>query len=225
MCEVAGITYEPGLSPRTFDLMQLQEIKLGRWPSHANWKSKQIQELKIINRSPFKSSIIERLGPRASKFIVRWKYGDLFGFGVGLTYTDLVSPKYSAVAPEGSTKKVITKTGEDSMAGELAFFLNYRFLQHLKPTADSRNMFFKPGIELGAAINNDNPAVFLGFSLEIWRYARVGIGATWQEIEKLDGQNEGTPVNDDKSIKTMNYFENDLYFSFSFAIDSLSLFR
>jgi len=82
----------------------------------------------------------------------------------------------------------------------------------------------RPGVQIGAALSSDNPAVHTGGVFEVARYARFGAGVTFQRVTRLDGQQIGDPVSSSDDIRTRDRFERGWYVSFAFALDSLSLF-
>ena len=86
----------------------------------------------------------------------------------------------------------------------------------------------QPTLDFGVGLTSDRPAFFLGPALEIGRAARIGFGWSPQRIRDLDPSqtlNE-TVVSSKDDIKTVKRFALDNYYvSFTFAIDSLSLFN
>jgi hypothetical protein len=86
--------------------------------------------------------------------------------------------------------------------------------------------YFNPGLEIGAGLDTDHRAAFLGLSFEIGKAVRLSYGRTWQRVTVLRGQEEGvTEVKSDEEVRTRKAYRGDWYVSFSFAIDSLTVFK
>lgn len=149
--------------------------------------------------------------------------GQILGYGIGVIYTPLHESAYGAVAVPGATTKVIGETKRETRAGELAAFLTYRFMEHTP-----RKRHAQPTLDFGVGLTSDRPAFFLGLGVEVLRAARIGFGWAPQRISVLaDGQtlNE-TVVSSTDDIRTMSRFDTSHYYvSFTFALDSLSLFN
>ena len=149
--------------------------------------------------------------------------GRILGYGVGVIYTPLQESTWTAATVPGTSTKVIAETKRETRAGDLAAFLTYRFMEH-RP-AERR---VQPILDLGVGLTSDRPAFFLGTGIEVSRAARLGFGWAPQRVWKLaDGQqvNE-TIVTNTEEIRTERRFDTrNWYVSFSFALDSLSLFN
>src|SRR5438552_12305362 len=115
----------------------------------------------------------------------------ILGLGFGVTWTRIVSPKYGAVTdPTDATQKVIARTDEDARAGQVAAFLDYRFLNHLTPSTRGHGTYrhVNPVIQVGAGANT---SFYVGIGLEVFKIVRIGYGLTWQKVTKLtDPQHE-----------------------------------
>lgn len=145
-----------------------------------------------------------------------------WGLGVGLIYTDLEENTWKAVPdPTDATKKVIGKPSSNSRAGQLALLAN------LRPgwATFGRNGTY--GLQFGAGTDTDKPSLFLGASVDLGRWFRIGAGQTWQRVKVLSsGQEElKTVVADDAAIRTRDAFRNDFYLSLSISLDGIPLFE
>jgi hypothetical protein len=83
-------------------------------------------------------------------------------------------------------------------------------------------------LDFGVGLTSDRPAFFLGLGIEILRAGRVGFGWAPQRVSDLgEGQTGNvTLVSSTDDIKTVKRFDtSNYYFSFTFALDSLSLFN
>ena len=147
----------------------------------------------------------------------------LFGVDVGVTATNIVDREFAAVAdPAQPKQKVIEQTGQTNRSGQFGIFLDYWLVQRWHESAEYWPI--RPGLQIGAALSSDNPAVHAGGVFEVARYARFGAGVTFQRVTRLDGQQIGDPVSSSDDIRTRDRFERGWYVSFAFALDSLSLF-
>jgi len=143
-----------------------------------------------------------------------------WGLGAGLIYTDLEESTWKAVTdPMDSTRKVIGKPSTSSRAGQVALLAN---LHPGWATAGS----FAYGLQFGAGTDTAKPSLFLGVSVDLGRWFRVGAGRTWQRVKVLQaGQTElETVVADDNAIRTRDAFRSDFYISLSISLDGIPLF-
>ena len=191
-----------------------------------SWDKTQTHTIKVSVSSPYAASILaaHALETQASYTLAPYT-GQLWGIGAAVTYTNLASPVFSAVTDPSSadgSAKVIGKTDEKTRAGQLALFFNFKPVKALNPEEDSaiQNL----GVEVGAGLDASNPAVFAGLSWSFGKYARLGVGQTYQQVKALRGQSLGDPVTGDADIKLRNTWDNSWYVSFSFVLDSLKLF-
>ena len=149
--------------------------------------------------------------------------GRILGYGIGVIYTPLHESTWTAATVPGASTKVIAETKRETRAGDLAAFLTYRFMEH-RP-AERR---LQPILDFGVGLTSDRPAFFLGTGIEISRAARIGFGWAPQRVWKLaNGQQVNkTIVTSTEEIRTQRRFDTrNWYLSFSFALDSLSLFN
>ena len=170
------------------------------------------------------------------KYLLASRRQNVLGIGFGLVYTTITDPTFGAVKGTDTTQ-VIARTSEDSRSGAIAVFGSFRlrsaFAAYRQPT------WLEPCLDLGAGLDVKKPSLFLGVSLEILRYARLGFGQTWQVITRLDdGQTEaqfdgngihipgtGTTVSSAADIRTRNTVTSRPYFSLTFAVDALPFFQ
>lgn len=189
------------------------------------WNKIQTHEIIAKADSPYAKELTLRRGAEEKRsYKLESATGQVIGYGVGLIYTPLQESTYAAVAVPGETTKVIRETGRETRAGDLAAFLTYRFLEH-RPRPRGRK--YQPVLDIGVGLTSDRPAFFIGPAFEIARAARIGIGWAPQRVTKLDDQTpDVTVVADASEIRTKKAFEvSNWYVSFSFALDSLSLFN
>ena len=150
------------------------------------------------------------------------------GVGVGVIYTGISQPSWDAVTdPRNSSQKVIAQTDASTLAGQLGIFADWRLLSLIN--ASTEQWFVRPSLQFGANASS-NAGFFLGFGFDVFKYFRFGIGTTWQQSKMLNGLqsddvNSPTVVASKDDIKTKDVFVHDRYISFSFALDSLPLFK
>jgi hypothetical protein len=118
------------------------------------------------------------------------------------------------------TKKVIGEPSSSSRAGQLALLAN------LRPgwATFGRNGTY--GLQFGAGTDTAKPSLFLGASVDLGRWFRIGAGQTWQRVKVLASGQEvlKTVVADDAAIRTRDAFRGDLYLSLSISLDGIPLF-
>ncbi|HEY3383309.1 MAG TPA: hypothetical protein VGK32_16170 [Vicinamibacterales bacterium] len=144
------------------------------------------------------------------------------GVAVGLIGTSIVDPSWSAVPdPVRPGTKIIARTGSDSRSGTVGLFADYRFLDPLFPIA--RRLWVKPFAQAGAGLTG-TAEVFVGVGVECFKYLRLSGGWTWQQVNTLDGQNEGTSVSSRDDIRTAKKFVGAGYVAVSVSVSVGSLF-
>jgi hypothetical protein len=150
--------------------------------------------------------------------------------GVGAIYTPLRESTYKAVTnPFDATQKVIAKTDEKKRAGAVALLGTYRWGKDPD--------LFRPGVQLGVGFGTD-PQVFAGLSVDIGPLLRIGLGVTGQQVTGLAGGQtplafgpDGKPLTGASVVKTDDDIRRKVrlvgapYFSLTFSLDSLSLFK
>jgi hypothetical protein len=189
------------------------------------WNKVQTHEIVAKADSPYVKELTLRRGAEEKRaYKLESATGQIIGYGIGLIYTPLHESTYSAVTVPGESIKVIRETERATRAGDLAAFLTYRFLEH-RPKQTARRI--QPVLDVGVGLTSDRPAFFVGPALEISRAARIGIGWAPQRVSTLDGQTvDVTVVSESSEIRTKKTFDvKNFYVSFSFALDSLSLFN
>jgi hypothetical protein len=199
-----------------------------------NWDKVKTQPFVIQRSSPYAAKIATDLPEKIeTEYRLARRHGRLWGIGVSLTQSSLRSPTFVAVqapeAPDDEKEKVIGRSSESKKTGVPALLFNYRVGELISPAVS--RWIARPGIELGVGLDTDEPGVFTGFSLEIAKYFRVGVGYSWQQINELDPntpaehrQREGQPVSSTDDIRIGERFRGKLYWSFTFALDSIPLF-
>lgn len=117
------------------------------------------------------------------KYRISHSATDRLAYGVGIVHTAVKDPEFSPIEHPGDpTKKVVARTGEESRTGDLALLASYRF--------GRSGMALRPGIQFGVGLSDKTP-LFLGGSLDLGRYFRLGAGITGQRITALaDGYHE-----------------------------------
>ena len=188
------------------------------------WNQRITRPFKLRLDSSFSKEVATRRPELDVSFATAWRGGSLVGIGVGIVYTPLTSPTWSAAPKPGSdTVKVVTRTDEETRAGAFGLFLNFRFLQAVAPS--TRGTWFVPALQIGTGFDPSEPSFYAGGAFELFKYVRMGVGCTWQQVKRLNGQIEGvTEVSGDSDIKTRDGFDHRYYVSLSIAIDNLSLF-
>jgi hypothetical protein len=145
-----------------------------------------------------------------------------WGLGAGLIYTDLEENTWKAVPdPNDSTRKVIGEPSSTSRAGQVALLAN------LHPGWATFGRSGAYGLQFGAGTDTAKPSLFLGGSVDLGRWFRVGVGRTWQRVKVLSsGQKElETVVADDAAIRTRDAFRSDFYVALSISLDGIPLFE
>lgn len=195
-------------------------------PQKHRWDKTHSYTFKLKKNSPVAAKVQSPLHSEVTRsFVLAPQTGRLLGFGVGLTFTDLVAPSWGLVTdPANSSQKIVTRTSEKSRSGELAVLGVYRFLQHARPK--TRTSTVKPLLEFGAGVDTGNAALYLGLGVEIAKYVRVGYGRTWQRVDALKGLEEGSIVDTSTTtVATKSDTVTDWYASFTLSIDPLVFFK
>lgn len=188
------------------------------------WNKQQTHEIVMTADTPYvKELSLARAAQEKRAYKLESAAGQLLGYGVGLIYTPLHESTFAAVARPGETTKVIAETKRETRAGDLAAFLSYRFMEHVPG-----KRAVQPTLDFGVGLTSDRPAFFAGMGLELFRAGRIGFGWSPQRVTKLaEGQAPNvTVVSSTEEIKTVKRFDTrNYYVSFTFALDSLSLFN
>jgi hypothetical protein len=202
----------------------IRELILTRQNPELPWSKVQTHTIILKADTPYvKDVTLARSAEEKRDYRLESATGQILGYGIGVIYTPLQESTWAAATKPGQDYKVVTETKRESRAGDVAAFLTYRFLEH-RPA----KRWLQPVFDFGVGLTSDRPAFFIGPGIEITRAARVGWGWAPQRVTTLDESqivNE-TRVDSSDAIKTIKRFETrNWYFSFSFALDSLSLFN
>lgn len=179
-----------------------------------------------------------RLRPMVAdkKFLLASRRQNVLGIGFGVVYTTITDPTFGAVHANKDTQ-VIGRTSEDSRSGAIVILGSLRLISAFAPNSKPRWAEFC--LDLGAGLDVKKPSLFLGVSVEILRYARIGFGQTWQVVTRLDdGLQEaqygsdglpipgtGTTLLSTGDIRTRNTVTSRPYVSLTFAVDALPFFQ
>jgi hypothetical protein len=192
-------------------------------PAKVKWDKVQTHPIKIAADSPLASEVIAT-HPASVDTSYKAESVEILAFdiGVAVTKTDLQSPVFGVAKDAAGTTRIAV-TDQESRSGKFALMFNYLPLRSLLPG------WPKPltslGLQIGAGVDNSNPAFFWGVSYGFGKYLRVGWGETSQRVKALRGQSVGDAVPDKDSIRMRQRFENDHYFSLTISIGSLRLFN
>jgi len=150
-----------------------------------------------------------------------------------MIYTEIVDPAWGAVTnPLDPDQKVIARTDESARAGQPALLLTL----HAWGLKETR---WSPGLDIGAGYSSGSPGAFLGLSVGLTPYLRLGAGWTWQQVSRLDSSqtemrflDDGTAdpesltvVASKDDILTRSHFEDGYYISLVFNLSGFQLFK
>jgi hypothetical protein len=91
-------------------------------------------------------------------------------------------------------KEYVERVGEKRRVAVPTAFVSFRpFPGYRRRTAGP---LLDPAIDFGVGLDVSDPAFFVGGSVRVFFGARLGLGATWQRITALDGQQEVTVLPD-----------------------------
>jgi hypothetical protein len=208
----------------TWNNALIRALAVTRPNPELRWNKVQSHEVIIKANSPYvKELTLAHAAEEKRAYKLESATGLLLGFGIGIIYTPLYESTFAAVAVPGTSTKVITETERETRAGDLAAFLSYRFLQH-RPA----RRWAEPTVDFGVGLTSGRPAFFVGLGFEIVRAARIGAGWAPERVSQLaEGQTPNvTVVSSSDDIRIVKRFTTDNYYvSFTFALDSLSLFN
>jgi hypothetical protein len=218
---------EKGLR-HTWNATLLRELVVTRPNPHLPWSKIQTHAIEVKADSPYQKELtLAHDTAEKHEYKLESATGQILGYGIGMIYTPLQESTWTAVTVPGTTTKVIAETKRETRAGDLAAFLSYRFLEH-RPTKDGHRRTIQPTMDFGVGLTSDRPAFFLGLGAELFRAARLGVGWTPQRVTMLEAGQQAnvTVVSSTDEIKTRKAFDTSHYYvSFTFALDSLSLFN
>lgn len=169
------------------------------------------------------------------QFKIKSTFAKSFDLSVALTQTEVTTPTYSVIDhPETEGEFVIGLEKESDTKATPALFFNWRFMDYFSP---NKTYTIRPGLELGVGTESDQP-LFLGLSLSLGKYFRIGYGRASHKIDGLlqPGQtplivNEDGTYNSDVpsvikeyKIRTRSRALEGDYVSFGISIKSYQLF-
>ncbi|HEY3053143.1 MAG TPA: hypothetical protein VGK04_07115, partial [Thermoanaerobaculia bacterium] len=143
-----------------------------------------------------------------------------WGLGAGVIYTPLEEKSWKAVPdPNNPAQKVIGKPSRSTRAGQIALLAN------LHPGWATIGRYVRYGLQFGAGTDTSKPSFFLGGSVDLGRWFRIGGGRTWQRVPALvEGETElVTPVTD--TVPTRETFRSKYYIALSISLDGIPLFN
>jgi hypothetical protein len=202
----------------------IKELAVTRPNPTLGWSKVQSHSVVIKAESPYVKNLSLAHGAEEKhEYKLESATGRILGYSIGVIHTPLYESTWTAVTAPGTTTKIIAETKRETRSGDLAAFVTYRFMEH-----SPANRRVQPIVEFGGAVTSARPGFFLGGGLEVLRAGRVGVGWSPQRVTVLsDTQrvNE-TVVTSNDDIKTEKRFDvKNWYLSFTFALDSLSLFN
>lgn len=153
-----------------------------------------------------------------------------FSFGIGVLYTDLANPSWTAVknSAVADPNMVIQRKDEETRAGKPVLLMSF--------VPQQKDRFLRWGVDLGAAVDANTPTGLAGLSMSLGRFVRLGGGWAWSRVKDLNGQKEFRRLEDGTvdprstvpnadAIRTRDVFKNDWYLSLTFSMDALPFFR
>jgi hypothetical protein len=190
------------------------------------WSRLQTHAFSIKPNAPLAASVTaSHPDENALKYKLQSSKGTGLGVGLGIIYTKLSQPTFGAVTdPNDKDKMVVSQTDTSTLGGQVALFADWRLLSLFHNQAEQ--WLVRPSLQIGTNTST-TPGAFVGFSFDLFKYFRFGIGETWQQSKKLTGGQvaDHTNVSSKDDIKTADFFAHRMYISFSFALDSLPVFK
>jgi hypothetical protein len=186
------------------------------------WNKVQTQSIVIKADSPYAKEVtLAHDTQETHEYKLESATGQLIGYSIGVVYTPLHQSTWSAVTSPNGTMKMIGETKRESRAGDVAAFVTYKPLEH-RP--HDKALWVQPTVDFGVGLSGVT-AFFIGAGGEVFRVARLSAGWSPQRVTVLADQSVGDPVTSADDIKTKDRFDTkNWYVSFTFALDSLSLF-
>lgn len=190
------------------------------------WSKVQTHAFSLKRNAPLASGVTGTLAEdTALQYKLQSSKATALGVGLGVIYTKLAEPKFGAVTdPANKEQKLVSQTDTDTLAGQLALFADWRLLSLFD--RNSEKWFLRPSLQVGTNVST-TPGFFVGLGADFFKYFRFGIGQTWQRSKRLIPSQtlDQTVIASADEIKTEDFFAKGRYFSFSFALDSLPLFK
>ena len=219
--DTLGLQIDRGLV-HSWNGMLIRALAVTRPNPELSWSKVQTQSIVIKADSPYAKEVtLAHEAEETHEYKLESAAGQLIGYSVGVVYTPLHQSTWSAVTPADGQTKVIAETKRESRAGDVAAFVTYRPMEH-RPR--DRTLWVQPTVDFGVGLSGVT-AFFVGGGVEVFRAARISAGWSPQRVTVLADQKPGDPVASTDDIKTRDRFDRkNWYVSFSFALDSLSLF-
>jgi hypothetical protein len=189
------------------------------------WDKLQTHTFSLKPNGPLASGVTAEHTDTELKYKLQSNQVTGLGVGVGVFYTKLSTPTFDAVTdPNNKDQKVVSQTDTSTLAGQLALFADWRVLSAFSGKAE--HWVVRPSLQIGTNVSS-TPGFFTGLGFDVFKYFRFGVGRTWQQSKELDPSQtlDKTVVASKDDIKTRDIFAHDWYYSFSFALDSLPLFK
>jgi hypothetical protein len=189
------------------------------------WNARQTHVFSLKPDAPLADQVIAAYpDERRLRYQVQSRRSAAIGVGVGVVYTGLTQPSWDAVSdPRDPGRKVVSRTDSTTRAGQLAIFADWRLASVLNARAEEWRI--RPSLQAGTNATA-TAGFFAGAGVDLFQYVRLGVGRTWQQSKRLNGQVEGvTVVSSRDDIRLEDVFESGWYASFSFAVDALPIFK
>jgi hypothetical protein len=190
------------------------------------WSRVQTHAFSLKKNAPLSNGVTGSLADdTALKYKLQSNKAAAIGVGLGVIYTKLSEPEYDAVTnPANKDEKLVSQVDTDTLAGQLALFADWRLLSLFSRKAEQ--WVLRPSLQVGTNVST-TPGFFVGLGVDVFRYFRFGWGHTWQQSKRLSPTQvaDQTVIGSASDIKTEDFFARGQYFSFSFALDSLPLFK
>jgi hypothetical protein len=187
------------------------------------WTKDQTYAFSVVFDSAFSSKVVTRRSKVETSVRFTSPRASMFGVDAGLIITPALKEiTYKVVADRAGTRR-ITATDSATRTGRVALFFDWRPVQAWYPKATTWPV--RPMLQVGVAVDTKTPGAFVGGGLELTKWLRVSVGATWLAVKGLDGQQPNDEVAGDDAIRTKTTFPRSLYYAVSLSLDSLPIFR
>lgn len=184
----------------------------------------QTQEVAVKVDSPYSKAVsATRPAELEVSYDLRRLHDSLWGVGGAFVYSPLDRPTFGALTSESDPEQQVIGISDDGeRTGLLALLFEYRWGQRVWPDSKALRGL---GLELGAGIDSEDPAVLVGLSYRPARHVRLGAGLVYQKISVLaDDLAVGMTIPSEDDIRTKDDFSGKGYLSLTISFDSLSLF-
>jgi hypothetical protein len=204
----------------------VRQLVVSRPNPALGWNKVQSHSIVLAADTPYaKQIVLAHAKQESHPYRIASAAGELLGYGVGVVYTPLHETTWTAAAAPNGRGKLIVEHQRTSRSGDLAAFLSYRVLEHWPRQSAS---WIEPTADAGVGLTTGTLAFFLGGGIELFHGVHLSAGWSPQRVTVLaPGQLAGvTPVSSADDIRTIDRFAtHNWYLSFSFALDSASLFH